>query len=114
MRSPLVRTRKPWGWEIGLDIPRIGQVKLIRYFAGKRTSLQYHKRKSELLIKLTGKRSQFLREESGCNCPIRAGVFNLIKAGEIHRVTGPALALEFSTYHPTDVVRLEDDFGRQA
>jgi mannose-6-phosphate isomerase len=94
-RFPVVKVTR-WGYEqeVPSDLKLI-QLKVLHVMAGHRTSLQYHKFKDEVMIFL-----------DGFEGPAHYG------PGVVHRVAGPAYYVEASTYHPDDVVRLADDYGR--
>lgn len=103
-------TRPPWGSVLWLDAPEAGlTVKHLAVAAGRRTSLQLHERKDELLV-ITGG-TGFVqaggKTYQGTGCAVR------IPPGMLHRVTGPLSYLEVSSYDDdTDTIRLEDDYGR--
>ncbi len=117
------RIAKPWGEELILSRSDTSVVKMLRIEPGCRLSLQYHRRKHETLLLLSGTalltvgdpgvhESQLARE------PLVAGVRRHISAGVVHRLTaGDVLAeiLEVASRLPGDVediVRLADDYGR--
>lgn len=86
---------KPWGWELeALTTMNRLQLKLLYVAEGHRTSEQYHEYKDEVMIHI-------LDDEAVHVAP-----------RTVHRVTGQRLYFEASTYHPTDVVRVSDDYGR--
>jgi hypothetical protein len=94
--NPCVLANKPWGWE--LEAPNAAwllQLKLLFVERGHRTSLQYHKEKDEVMMYLDGPSARHVE-------PLKE-----------HRVAGPRLYFEASTYHPDDVVRVADDYGRR-
>jgi mannose-6-phosphate isomerase-like protein (cupin superfamily) len=87
---------KHWGWEHEVVTTRQRlQLKQLMVHSGHRTSLQYHNHKDECVIWLVGPSE-----------PVH------IPPGTRHRVEGYRLYVEASTYHPNDVVRVEDDYGR--
>jgi mannose-6-phosphate isomerase-like protein (cupin superfamily) len=101
---------RPWGFMCWLDAP--GQDLTVKYLSvkdGQRTSLQRHEHKDELLILLGGSGHV---EAGGRVC--RSDMVR-ISPGVVHRVTGPLVYLEVSTYDDdTDTERLADDYGRSA
>ncbi len=110
-RKPKI-IEKPWGREIWVaeEPEYLGKILEIR--KGERSSLQYHKKKKETMyllkgkLRITGGREEVVMEE---------GDSITLNPGDIHRIVPEedAIILEVSTYHPEDVVRLEDDYGRE-
>lgn len=108
---------KPWGWEEILDLNDKYCIKHLFIEDGKRLSQQYHERKTETLILVSG----------ACEVTWGRGVDERVEAmvlskpypvmpGTVHRMRGTslegALILEVSTTELDDVVRLDDDYGR--
>jgi mannose-6-phosphate isomerase len=115
--APARFVQKPWGHElIWAETDRyVG--KLIAINAGQRLSLQYHERKEESLYVLSGRLRLHLDDEAGelqhidlepgdsAHVPVlRRHRFEAIERVEL---------IEVSTADLDDVVRLEDDFGRE-
>ena len=109
---------KPWGHEILLIHTDKYAAKKLFIFPGKRLSRQYHKTKQESLIYLSG--DGYVEYNVGSlqhqmNFRKVDGPFT-IAPGIIHRICareGTHLELlEVSTPELSDVVQLEDDFGR--
>jgi mannose-6-phosphate isomerase-like protein (cupin superfamily) len=107
---------KPWGKEeIWADCQSyLG--KIITIEPNKKLSRQYHVLKEETIRVLSGK----LRLEIG---PVNSVEIKYMDPGEIFHVTPGTIhrfcaedtqvkLLEVSTYHPSDVVRIEDDYNR--
>ena len=91
--------------------------KVITVHAGKRTSLQYHRRKEEANLILAGRGRLYLAasEEDEIRCyPLHPGQIAHIKAGTVHRVEAETdlVIVEVSTPELDDVIRLQDDLGR--
>lgn len=111
------RVQKPWGHEeIWAETPHyLGKVLTIR--AGKRLSLQHHERKVETIRVWTGQLDLVLENDAGELETHRMGPGDArdIPTGRRHRFVGvtDCQVLEVSTAHPNDVVRHEDDFGRE-
>ena len=112
------RVEKPWGHElIWAKTDRyVGKVLVIE--AGKRLSLQKHLVKDESIYVVTGRMNLYLEDDTG---EVRietlgAGEHRRIPTGRIHRFEAIERTelMEVSTPELDDVVRLEDDFGRQA
>lgn len=97
VKQVVVKHEKPWGWE--LEVPTLAQqvqLKLIHVADGHRTSEQYHEHKDEVMMHIPD-----------C-CPR----LERVRPKQVHRVAGPHTYFEASTYHPDDVVRTADDYGR--
>lgn len=117
-RDPLSRIDKPWGGEELLAHTDLYALKRIRVKPGSRPSLQYHERKSESLFLLSG----LMKIEIGDSKDalivdeLRPGETVDVPRGKIHRVTAleDSVLIEASTPELDDVVRLEDDYGRQS
>lgn len=109
---------KPWGREIWwADTPKYAG-KILEVKKGERLSLQYHRWKEETQYLFSGKvkiiygkdakklRSKTMNPGDAFHIPPRL----------IHRVEGIAaksVIFEVSTPHLTDVVKLQDDYGRK-
>ena len=111
------RVEKPWGHElIWAETARYaGKVLVIE--TGRRLSLQYHERKLESILVLSGRLRLWLEGDDG---EIRIeelgpGQARLIQIGRTHRFEAidRAELLEVSSPELDDVVRIEDDFGRR-
>lgn len=102
---------KPWGCEIWFGETDQYLGKLLKVKAGARLSLQYHTLKLESLMLLEG---TGLLEINGSEYPWPVGSCIEIKPGDVHRFTAQTdmVLVEVSTYHPDDVIRVKDDYGR--
>jgi mannose-6-phosphate isomerase-like protein (cupin superfamily) len=115
-RTALSRVVKPWGEEEILARTDFYALKRIQVKGGSRPSLQYHRFKSESLYLLSGR----LRVEMGANRDslevdeMLPGEIVDIPRGRIHRVAAleDSVIIEVSTAELDDVVRIEDDYGR--
>jgi len=106
------RVEKAWGYEIWwADVPGKYLGKILHINAGHRFSLQYHEKKDETMYILKGKalvqisRNRTLKYTGDCiHIPHQT----------LHRVEAieELDIIEVSTYFPTDVVRVEDDYNR--
>jgi mannose-6-phosphate isomerase-like protein (cupin superfamily) len=116
--SAVRRVDKPWGHEeifALVDGKFCG--KAIHVTDGHSLSLQYHEEKEEVISVQSGR----LRVEIGLHeddmeaFDLEAGESIHLKPFTRHRVTavGDTVMLEASTTQLTDVVRLEDRYGRQ-
>jgi mannose-6-phosphate isomerase-like protein (cupin superfamily) len=110
------RVEKPWGHEeIWAETDRyVGKILAIR--KGQRLSLQYHEVKDETLRVLSGKLGLELENDQGEleMLELEPGASRRVLAGRKHRFSAieDCELIEVSTPELDDVVRLEDDYGR--
>ena len=111
------RVDKPWGHElIWAHTDRyVGKILVIE--AGKRLSLQRHEVKDESILVLSGRLQLTLEDDAG---EVRVevlgpGEHRRVATGRIHRYEAIERCelIEVSTPELDDVVRLQDDFGRE-
>jgi mannose-6-phosphate isomerase len=111
------RVKKPWGEElIWAHAERyVGKVLVIE--AGRRLSLQRHEIKDESIYVMSGRLRLWLENDAG---DVRAeelgpGESRRVRTGRVHRFEAIERCelIEVSTPELDDVVRLEDDFGRE-
>lgn len=112
------RVDKPWGheqWFALVDGKFCG--KALHVTAGHALSLQYHKHKEEVMFVQTGRiRVEIGASESSLESfELLPGEAMHVRPGIRHRVTAveDSVLLEASSPEVTDVVRLEDRYGRQ-
>jgi len=111
------RVDKPWGHElIWAHTDRyVGKILVIE--AGKRLSLQRHEIKDESILVLSGRLRLYLEGDDGTVRAeeLGAGAARRVETGRIHRYEAIERCelIEVSTPELDDVVRLEDDFGRE-
>jgi mannose-6-phosphate isomerase-like protein (cupin superfamily) len=110
------RVEKPWGYEIVFAETERYAGKILHLEAGHSLSLQFHERKDETIYVLSGEVLLEV-EENGTMTRRRLapGAAYRIRPGVRHRMraeTATDLA-EVSSPELDDVVRLEDDFGRE-
>ena len=110
---------KPWGSEHIVDLNDAYCVKYLRIRRGHRLSMQYHERKRETMLLVRGAAVLSLFDDHGAHdIAMGFGEAYHIEPGMVHRIEGfsrePAVILEVSTTELDDVVRLQDDYGRQA
>ena len=117
-RVPVARrVEKPWGHElIWAHTDRyVGKILVID--AGKRLSLQRHVVKDESIFVTSGRLRLYLEDSSGTVQveELTAGDHRHVATGRIHRYEAIERTelMEVSTPELEDVVRLEDDFGRE-
>ena len=111
------RVEKPWGHElIWAHTDRyVGKVLVIE--AGRRLSLQRHLVKDESILVTSGRLLLYLEDDAGIvqTEELVAGDHRHVPTGRIHRYEAIERTelLEVSTPELDDVVRIEDDFGRE-
>jgi mannose-6-phosphate isomerase-like protein (cupin superfamily) len=108
---------KPWGSELIWTHTDRYVGKLISVNAGARLSLQLHNEKDESIYVVEGTLNLHLENDQGEieQIIMEPGEFTRVRTGRIHRfeaVTNVKL-IEVSTPELDDVVRLEDDYGRE-
>jgi len=107
---------KPWGYELRFIATDRYAGKLLFITAGSQLSLQYHEKKDEAFLVHDGTLELVLGQGEEQRVErLGPGESRHIKPGTIHRfraVTDCSL-FEVSTPELDDVVRLEDDFGRE-
>jgi mannose-6-phosphate isomerase-like protein (cupin superfamily) len=111
------KVEKPWGWELVWAEAEDYVGKLLFVRAGESLSLQYHEVKDESWLVQEGRAKLELGEVGGEleTFEIAAGDAYRFRPETVHRVTAieDTLVVEVSTNHLTDVVRLEDRYGRE-
>ena len=111
------KVEKPWGWELVWAEAGDYVGKLLFVRAGESLSLQYHEVKDESWLVQEGRARLELGEVGGEleTFEIAAGDAYRLRPGTVHRMTAveDTLVVEISTNHLTDVVRLEDRYGRE-
>jgi mannose-6-phosphate isomerase-like protein (cupin superfamily) len=116
-RETARRVEKPWGHELlwAHTDRYVGKVLVIE--AGKRLSLQRHLVKDESILVIAGRLRLTLEDETGTIRVEELGVgdHRHVPTGRIHRYEAIERTelVEVSTPELDDVVRLEDDFGRE-
>ncbi len=117
MTEPAARVEKPWGHElIWAQTDRyVGKVLVIE--AGHRLSLQLHRQKDETILVIGGRMRLHLEDETGTfrSEELGPGDHRRVVAGRRHRYEAIERTelVEVSTPEVWDVVRLEDDYGRE-
>jgi mannose-6-phosphate isomerase-like protein (cupin superfamily) len=111
------RVEKPWGWELVWAEAEDYVGKLLFVRAGESLSLQYHEIKDESWLVQEGRAKLELGRVDGEleTFEITQGDAFRFRPCTVHRVTAveDTLVIEVSTNHLTDVVRLEDRYGRE-
>ena len=113
---PVERVEKPWGYELvyAATDSYLGKVLFIR--AGEQLSLQFHRKKDEVIYIHAG-RIELEVGEPGRTPDVEVvgpGRAFRFKPGTVHRwrALEDTFVLEVSTPELDDVVRLEDRYGR--
>jgi mannose-6-phosphate isomerase-like protein (cupin superfamily) len=113
------RVEKPWGYESWWAHADRYVGKLIHVDEGKRLSWQFHEHKDETMHCLSGSAILVHEDQNGkiIEEPLKPGESFRITPGMKHRLkagVGGCDVLEASTPEVDDVIRLEDDYGREA
>jgi mannose-6-phosphate isomerase len=109
--------KKPWGHELiwALTDKYVGKVLVIE--AGKQLSLQRHVVKDESILVKSGRLRLHLEDDGGTvrQVELGPGDYRHVPTGRIHRFEAidRCELIEVSTPELDDVVRIEDDFGRE-
>lgn len=114
----VMKVEKPWGFElIFSDGTAKITSKILHVDAGKRSSLQYHNIKEEILTLISGDGILELEDNKGevkkFNMKLRKSY--IIIPNQIHRFAAGSIdceIMESSTPEKGNTVRLEDDFSR--
>ena len=111
------RVDKPWGHELiwAVTDRYVGKILVIE--TGRRLSLQRHLIKDESIYVTAGRMRLYLEDDEGTVCveELGAGDTRRVPTGRIHRYEAIERCelIEVSTPELDDVVRIEDDFGRE-
>jgi mannose-6-phosphate isomerase-like protein (cupin superfamily) len=108
---------KPWGSELIWAVTDAYAGKLITIREGRRLSLQYHLEKDESIYVIEGRLLLHLEDDDGTIQihTLEPGDSVHIPPGRTHRFEAAVdtKLIEVSTTELDDVVRLEDDYGRE-
>jgi mannose-6-phosphate isomerase len=111
------RVDKPWGHELiwAHTDQYVGKSLIIE--TGKRLSLQRHEIKDESILVVSGRLRLWLEDDDGVVRieELGPGAARHVATGRIHRYEAIERCelIEVSTPELDDVVRLEDDYGRE-
>jgi mannose-6-phosphate isomerase-like protein (cupin superfamily) len=109
------RVPKPWGHEIVFAETERYAGKILHIEPGHRLSLQYHERKDETLYVLSGEVYLSVEVDGAMReLKLTPGEAYRIRPGVRHRMRAETVCelAEVSTPELSDVVRLEDAYGR--
>jgi mannose-6-phosphate isomerase-like protein (cupin superfamily) len=111
------RVEKPWGHELIWVVTDRYVGKVIHIDQGRRLSLQYHRQKDESVFVIRGRLRLHLENQSGEMGfrDLAEGEFERVPVGRRHRFEAleDVDVIEVSTPELDDVVRVEDDYGRE-
>ncbi|MEO5940087.1 MAG: cupin domain-containing protein [Candidatus Limnocylindrales bacterium] len=111
------RVDKPWGSELIWALTERYCGKVITIDTGKRLSLQYHEVKEESILVMAGRLLLHLEDDGGAMTTRELGAGDAVHVavGRRHRFEAieRVQLVEVSTSELGDVVRIEDDFGRE-
>jgi mannose-6-phosphate isomerase-like protein (cupin superfamily) len=111
------RIPKPWGEELIWALTDRYCGKVITIETGRRLSLQYHERKDEAIFVTRGRLRLLLENDRGEDeiRELGPGEGAHVPVGRRHRYEAIERVelIEVSTPELDDVVRIEDDFGRE-
>ncbi len=111
------RVEKPWGHELiwARTDRYVGKILVIA--TGRRLSLQRHEIKDETILVMSGRLRLTLEGDDGVvrEEELGPGDHRRVRTGRIHRYAAIERCelIEVSTPELDDVIRLEDDFGRE-
>ena len=111
------RVDKPWGYELRWAVTDRYLGKIIHVDAGQQLSLQYHVQKDEAIFVLRGELDLVLEDDRGevRTHRLGPGMSARVRPGRRHRfrAVSDVDICEVSSPEIDDVVRLEDDYGRE-
>jgi mannose-6-phosphate isomerase len=111
------RVAKPWGEELIWALTDRYCGKIITIETGRRLSLQYHELKDEAIFVMSGRLLLHLEGDDGAisTRELAAGEAAHVAVGRRHRYEAIERVelIEVSTPEIDDVIRVEDDFGRE-
>lgn len=105
---------RPWGSFRQFTNDNLSAVKIIKVKAGARLSLQYHEKRDEFWLVMSGHPVITIGEETKMVSP--GDEFFITKKMK-HRIAGSQddveiLEIAYGDFDEDDIVRIEDDFGR--
>lgn len=111
---------KAWGKEVILEANDKYAFKILEVNPGQRLSLQYHEVKCETMYCFEGRGTLYIKDhDTGIEYTIIMipGVFKTIYPFDVHRLeadkNSTLRVMESSSPELGDVVRIEDDYGRE-
>jgi mannose-6-phosphate isomerase-like protein (cupin superfamily) len=118
MQTTTTRTERPWGWFDVHEEDEINpyKVKTICIKPNHQFSLQRHTQRQEFWVVVEG---DAIVTTSTYKCDVKRGDYIHIRKNEIHRMSAGEFGVKFvevqvgSICDEEDIVRLEDDYGRE-
>lgn len=118
MQTKTLRTERPWGWFDLLEEDEINpyKIKTIYIKPNHQFSLQRHEQRHEFWVVVEG---DGIVTTSTYKTDVRKGDHIHIRKNEIHRMSAGEFGIKFvevqigSVCDEDDIVRLEDDYGRE-
>ena len=111
------RTDKPWGYELLIAKTPQYVGKVLHVNPGQSLSLQYHLEKDETIYLFKGEAVMHYHDDQGKpqQKPMQPGVSFHVPPHAVHRLQAVTDCdfFEVSTIQLDDVVRLEDQYGRE-
>lgn len=111
------RTHRPWGWFETVSEEPGSKIKRIHVVAGQQISLQKHHHRAEHWVVVHGTARVTLGERV---FDLHQGQHCDIALGQVHRIANmtdspvEVVEVQFGSYlGEDDIVRLQDDYGRQ-
>ena len=116
--QPVKFVSKPWGSELWVAVTENYALKIITLKGGQRSSLQYHRRKHEHIYIDSGRAKVEFSGPGGELATAICGPGTILEhaPGERHRLEAlqDVRLIEVQTPYLDDVVRVEDDYRREA
>ena len=115
---PMARTKRPWGEFYGWDRGKEWYLKTVYIKPGKRLSLQYHHRRAEYWMLVEGDATATIQKkgEETKRVQLMKGKVAHVDRKAAHRLEsrrgGIVVEIAFGKFDESDIVRLEDDYGR--
>lgn len=109
-----MKKERPWGWYKTIERGEGHKVKKIHVYSGQRFSLQFHRKREEHWVIIDGSGVVTLGDH---DYPANPGSCFTVSIEQRHRVAAGEEGLTFIEVQrgecsETDIVRLEDDYGR--
>lgn len=115
---PVKRTARPWGEYYGWDHGEGWNLKTIYIKPKSRLSLQYHHRREECWLLVSGDATATVHDEKGKESSVQLKKGDVFRVGhkQVHRLEskkgGIVVEVAYGHFDEDDIVRLEDDHGR--
>jgi D-beta-D-heptose 7-phosphate kinase/D-beta-D-heptose 1-phosphate adenosyltransferase len=115
---PVKRSERPWGEYYGWDEGKKWNLKTIYVKPKKRLSLQYHNNREEWWLLVEGEAEATTGQgKDSQTVELKKGDVFRVGKGQVHRLSskkgGVVVEVAYGDFDESDIVRLEDDHGRQ-